>query len=177
MDTAVVVAFPTSERVVAPLRRRLDAAATWGVPAHVTVLYPFVPFAELTEAVVARLAAVVGCVDAFDCALVRTAWFGDDVLYLEPHPAEPIRWLTSAVWHAFPDHPPYEGAHDDVVPHLTVGDGSLGSPAELREAAVALAAHLPIRQHVDHVLLMAGTHEPGSWRVMHRLPLRSDGTD
>ena len=172
MDTAVVVAFPACEPVVGPLRRRYDASATWGVPAHVTVLYPFVAYADLTEGVVASLALAVGSVDEFDCALVRPAWFGDEVLYLEPDPAAPLRALTNAVWEAFPEHPPYDGAYDDVVPHLTVGDGSTGSSIGLQEAAGALVAYLPIRQRVDRVLLMAGGHERDSWRVLHELPLR-----
>ena len=42
-ESAVLVPFPEAERVVSPYRARLDGAAALGVPAHVTVLYPFVP--------------------------------------------------------------------------------------------------------------------------------------
>jgi hypothetical protein len=42
-ESAVLVPVPEAERGVSGHRNRLDRAAVWGVPAHVTVLYPFVP--------------------------------------------------------------------------------------------------------------------------------------
>ena len=45
--SAVLVQVPEAERVVSRHRARLDAAATAGVPAHVTVLFPFVPPAAI----------------------------------------------------------------------------------------------------------------------------------
>ena len=42
-QTALVVAVPSAEPVVARLRASYDVAAAYGVPAHVTVLYPFLP--------------------------------------------------------------------------------------------------------------------------------------
>ena len=41
--SALVVAVPDAEPVVGHLMLRLDANAVLGVPAHVTVLFPFVP--------------------------------------------------------------------------------------------------------------------------------------
>ena len=46
-QSAVIVAIPEAEAAVAALRLRLDPAAAWGVPAHVTVLYPFLPPDEI----------------------------------------------------------------------------------------------------------------------------------
>ncbi|MGI8591474.1 MAG: 2'-5' RNA ligase family protein [Nakamurella sp.] len=79
-------------------RLHLDAAATWGVPAHVTVIYPFVDPAALDEHAIAALAAAVKSVSAFDCCFPRTRWFGDDVLWLDPVPSQPFRDLTTAVF-------------------------------------------------------------------------------
>ena len=42
-ESAVLVPIPAAERVVSTHRSRLDGAAALGVPAHVTVLFPFVP--------------------------------------------------------------------------------------------------------------------------------------
>jgi 2'-5' RNA ligase len=95
------------------------------VPAHVTVLYPFVAPEALTEDLITTLAAVVRSVTAFDCRFVRTRWFDQDVLWLEPEPAQPFRQLTAAVWRPFPQHPPYAGAYDDVIPHLTIAEQRL----------------------------------------------------
>jgi 2'-5' RNA ligase len=171
----VVVPVPAAEPVVGTHRERLDRAAGWGVPAHVTVLYPFVPPQEVDRAL-ATLAAGVRSVSAFDCAFATTGWFGRDVLWLAPDPAEPFRRLTRAVWSAFPQHPPYAGAHDGSTPHLTVAERALadergpGAEVLIRVEAEVLR-RLPVHQHVDHVLLLAGSQQPGSWRVLHRLPL------
>ena len=42
-ESAVIVAVPAAEPAVRAHRQQFDRAAAWGVPAHVTVLYPFVP--------------------------------------------------------------------------------------------------------------------------------------
>jgi 2'-5' RNA ligase len=122
-ESAVLVPVPEAERSVSGHRDRLDRAAAWGVPAHVTVLYPFVAPSAITATVIADLAHAVGSVSAFDCEFATTAWFGEEVVWLAPQPDGPFRALTRAVSAAFPGYLPYGGAYDDVVPHLTVGDG------------------------------------------------------
>lgn len=170
-QTAVVVPVPVAEEVVARHRRDLDVAASWGVPAHVTVLYPFVPPDRLDEDDLTRLAAVVGAVPAFDCTFRRCAWFGDQVLWLAPEPERPFRELTAAVAAAFPDHPPYEGAFDDVVPHLTIGELPAGGVKRLREAEADVTVRLPVTARVDRAVLMAGTEAADSWATVAVLPL------
>lgn len=106
-ETAVIVPVGSVEPAVAAHRRRLDVAASWGVPAHVSVLYPFVHPEKVDDAVLRRLAAALNTVEVFDCTFTRCAWFGEDVVWLAPQPDQPFRELTVAVWRAFPDHPPY----------------------------------------------------------------------
>ena len=169
--SAVIVAVREAEPVVAAHRQRLDPAAAWGVPAHVTLLYPFLPPADIDDGVLTRLADAVQSVAAFDCVFARTEWFGDQVVWLAPEPAAPFNRLTAAIWQAFPDHPPYAGAHlDDPTPHLTVG-GPIDAADELRAAETAVRTGLPVHAEVDHAVLMAGTRDPDSWRVVHQLPL------
>ncbi len=72
-------------------RRRLDRAAGWGVPAHVTVLYPFLPPQALSGQVLATLSAVIASVRAFECTFATTAWFDQEVLWLAPEPEQPFR--------------------------------------------------------------------------------------
>ena len=169
-----VARLPVVERA-ASLRSRFDPSATRGVPAHVTVLFPFVPPERLDPQVVSRVAAAVRSVPPFDCAFLRTAWFPGDVLYLAPEPGEPFRLLTAAVFAAFPEFPPYDGAYDDIVPHLTIGHPPLGTSTQLRRAEAALAPQLPVRTRVDRAWLMSGTPVPGSWRVLDELPLGDPG--
>jgi hypothetical protein len=175
-QTAVIVPVAAAEPVVDIHRQRLDRAASWGVPAHVTVLHPFLPPDALDDDALAALAAAVRSVPAFACTFAATGWFDRDVVWLQPHPDEPFRRLTRAVWHAFPDHPPYAGAHDGSTPHLTIGERIVaeqhgGGVAALEKAEAAVLAALPVRQRIDHVLVITGSPIPGSWRTMHRLPL------
>src|SRR4051794_7748040 len=95
-QTTVLVLVPETEHAVAEHRAHLDMAASWGVPAHLSVVYPFVPPADVDEDVLSRLAAAVGSVSSFDCTFARTEWFGDDVLWLSPEPDVPFRQLISA---------------------------------------------------------------------------------
>ncbi len=171
-ETAVLVLVPEAEPAVREHRAYLDVAATWGVPAHVSVVYPFVPPDEVDDAVLARLAAAVGTVPAFDCAFTRTAWFDDDVLWLAPEPDDPFRGLTRAVVAAFPAHQPYGGAYPEPTPHLTVGERRLGSAAELTAAERAVTPHLPVRARVHQAVLLAGRPERDSWRLAQRFALR-----
>jgi len=168
-ESAVLVPFPGLEPLVGPYRRRLDRAAARGVPPHVTVIYPFVPPSVCGETV-GRLAAAVADVPAFDCVFRRVDWFRDDVVWLAPEPDGPFRELTTAVWREFPDHPPYGGQFDDVIPHLTVGHTDL---AAMRAAAASVEPGLPVRHRVDRVWVMAGTDALGSWRTVAEVSLRA----
>jgi 2'-5' RNA ligase superfamily len=177
-QTAVIVPVPDADSLVDEHRRHLDVTASWGVPAHVSVLYPFVEPAQVDGYLFATLAAVFGSVAAFDCRFSRTQWFGQDVLWLAPEPAQPFRDLTAAVWGAFPHHPPYGGAHDDVVPHLSIAERRLGSLCAVQRAEQAVQTGLPLSTNIERVLLIAGTQAPNSWRVLHefRLGTARNGT-
>lgn len=168
-ESAVLVAVPAVEFVVAEHRARFDRSAEWGVPAHVTVLYPFVPPVKIDDAVLADLAEAILAVPRFRAEWHRTSWFGEDVLWLAPEPESSFRALTTTVWRAFPDYPPYEGQFDDVVPHLTVGHTA--SPEGLHAVEREVQAHLPVSMDVSVVQLMCGTTSPSSWRTIAELPL------
>ena len=168
-ETAVIVAVPEAEPVVGRHRARLDWSAARGVPAHVTVLYPFVPPALVDDDVLARLAAAVRGTGGFTASWREVRWFGEDVAWLAPEPEQRFRALTEAVVAAFPQHPPYEGRFEDVTPHLTVGDQ--GTLADRRAAAADVRDGLPLTSEVHEVLLMAGSTAPGSWRTLAACPL------
>jgi len=171
MESAVLVPVPEAEPAVGRHRARLDRAAAEGVPAHVTVLYPFVPPPQITAATIEMLAAAIGSVAAFDCQFPATAWFGETVVWLAPRPDAPFRALTRAVCAAFPGYLPYGGRHDDAVPHLTIGDGPPGGVADLRAAEADVLTALPVRTRVSRAWLMTGSREPDSWRTLTELPL------
>ena len=170
-QTAVLVLVPEAETAVAEHREHLDMAASWGVPAHLSVVYPFVPPADVDDSVLVELAAAVATVPAFDCAFRRTAWFGEDVVWLAPEPGDPFIQLVRAVVKVFPAHQPYGGIYDEPVPHLTIGERRLGSTDELLGAEHAVRAHLPIQARIDRAVLLAGRPERDSWQPVVELPL------
>ena len=170
-ESTILVPVPEAEPVVGQLRARLDRAASRGIPAHVTVLYPFVPPGQITSAVIDKAAAAVASVPGFDCRFAAAGWFGDQVVWLAPEPAGPFRALTAAVHAAFPQCPPFGGAFAEVIPHLTVGDRPDGGPGVLRAAEAEVLAALPIRTHVSRAWLMTGTQAPGSWQLRATFPL------
>jgi len=168
-ESGLVVPVPAATPAVAPWRERLDPSAVHGVPAHVTVLYPFVPPGEISDSVVRELSALFAAVEPFSFVLDRVEWFGDEVVYLAPTPDSPFVALTEAVHKRFPTYAPYGGAYDTITPHLTIGDR--GDAAELRQAAVAVEPALPITARASDVWLMVASSGVGAWRVHARFPL------
>lgn len=65
METALIVAVPAAEPIVSRHRFELDANARLGIPAHVTVLAPFLPGSTLGTEQQARLRRVVASVRPF----------------------------------------------------------------------------------------------------------------
>jgi 2'-5' RNA ligase len=167
--TALIVPIPEAEGVVGPFRASLDKSASWGVPAHVTVVYPFLPPDRIDEAVLATVRDVVAAVPRFDVWLNRVAWFGDTVVWVAPQPDRPFRDLTAGVWHRFPETPPYAGAHAEIVPHLTIGHDA--ARPVLQQAAAAVAAQLPIPAAIDKVRLITGTPNHSPWPTVCEFPL------
>jgi 2'-5' RNA ligase len=142
-------------------RDQLDASAPLGVPAHITVLFPFVPPEAIDAATLTALARLFGNVSRFRLQLDHAGWFGDDVLWLGPRDPGPFRALTERVFQRFPAFPPYEGQFDAIVPHLTVGHGHALS--DLRAAESSVRARLPIEATAAAVTLLTQQAPGGRW--------------
>lgn len=170
-ETALIVPIPEAEEAVGRLRATLDSSAAWGVPAHVTVLYPFLPPDKINDEVFAAVRDVIGAVPRFAITLAHTAWFGDTAVWLAPQPDRPFRDLTAAVWQRFPQAPPYAGAHAEVIPHLTIGHDA--APHVLSDAAQVVSRHLPITATIAFVRLIAGTPDRSPWHTLCEFPLAS----
>ncbi len=159
--SCLIIEVPAAEPAVQPHRERLDASARLGIPAHITVLAPFMPPETIDAAALAELKHLLAETSPFRFRLVRTAWFGDDVLWLAPRDDRPFRALTQRVFQAFPAFPPFEGQFDEVVPHLTIG---YGHPLnDLRAAEESVQAHLPIDGYADEVTLVTRQSAEARW--------------
>ena len=167
--SALIVPVPAAEQLVGSWRWQLDRAARWGIPAHITLVYPFAPPETIDTGAVSRLRALFGGAEPFAFSLMEPRRFGDQVLYLAPSTDQPFRRLTDAIVREFPEYPPYGGAFREVIPHLTIADGA--ALEEMAAAEAEVAPDLPIRSSVDEVWLMFGGTEEGSWTVVERFAL------
>ena len=155
-ETAIVALVPELEPLVPPGPR--------GMPPHVTLLYPFAeddavgPLLSIAAGVFAGLAP-------FDVSFAEVRRW-PETLYLEHDPASVFVGLTKALVAAFPDYPPYGGAHDDIVPHLTVAHGDAARFGELTER---IRPALPVRVRVERAWLMVDSS--AGWQRHTPFPL------
>lgn len=126
------------------------------VPAHVTVLFPFL---DSAAADAEALREVFAPFAPFAFVLDRVERFEAGTVWLHPEPSAPFEALTAAVWKRWPDHPPYGGIHDTVIPHLTVS-----------EHPVDVDVPLPIAARADAVTLIEEQAD-GRWAARLRFPL------
>ena len=172
VESAIIIKVPEVEHIVGRHRRTLDPAAEWGVPAHVTLLYPFLHPSTIDADVLRRLAEVVAQHREFDVQFLQTAWFGEEVLWLSPVPDLSFRRLTNALAATFPETPPYGGAILDPIPHLTVADGA--SFHDMKHAESVVVKQLPIRASFSSVSVMVGAPKTNSWITIADIPLSKE---
>ena len=166
--TALVVVVPEAEPLVGEWRAKHDWSAQHGVPAHITVLFPFVPTETVDEQLLGDLRELFASQPSFTFRLPRVARF-PEVAWLTPEPAEPFKNLIDLIASRYPDYPPYEGAHDVVIPHLTVAEGG----ADLQdEVDAALTPSLPLECEAREVTLLR-EDSSGLWHQSERFPLRA----
>ena len=171
LRSALMVAVPEAEALVGELRLEHDPVARLGVPAHVTVLFPFIPALRALDQR-DELARVFAELPIFDYQFERIARFGDTTVWLAPEPRDAFLRMTDAVVARWPEHLPYEGAFDEVIPHLSVGDMlGEGVADQLGARTLAdLARHGPVTGTAREVTLIV-EGEDGSWSTAATFPL------
>lgn len=160
--TALVVLLPEADLVVGRWRADLDPSARRGMPAHITVLYPWIPADQVTEADRATLTDLIGAVPAFKVSLTDIQRF-PQTLWLAPYPADPFVRLTMDVQRQWPEYEPYGGRFPMIVPHLSIGDAV--DPDALGHVVADVAPRLPVEARVTQVALMA--HDAGGRWQQH----------
>jgi 2'-5' RNA ligase len=149
------------------LRRTHDPSAQLGVPAHVTILYPFLAASQLAPDVRERIAEIAGEFRVFEVTFESVArWPG--VVYLEPRPSSRFAAIIDRCAAAFPEHPPYAGVFDEVIPHLTVVESDEAPFGAIEATAEAV---LPFQADAT-ALEVLSEDATGRWRRRWRLPFR-----
>ena len=167
-DTGLILLVPEVEPAIGRWREQYDSVAPLGVPAHVTVLYPWIPAGRLTEADCDGVAEIAGATDPIELTFAAIGRF-PDVLWLDPQPSGPILALIAAVTARWPDYLPYGGQYGDPpVPHLTVADTD---PDQLGAVVADIEQALPISSTVGELSLVVRQAE--GWSFDRRFPFRS----
>lgn len=164
--TGLVIPVAEADSALNSVAERYPDSVRKGIPAHVSVLYPFLPADRLDAEVMADLRTVLDApsmrLSLADC--VRHESF----VYLRPRPDEPLRELTGAVCRRWPELVPYEGRYDVVEPHVTVAMATSERTAMAIEGEVA--EKLPIRADLSEVWLVAFERR---WTIRERFGLRT----
>jgi 2'-5' RNA ligase len=167
--SALVIEFPESGAAVEEWRERTcKDKPSIGIPAHVTLLFPFLPPDQIGDEVLSELRALFAATTPFEVGF-RESRRWPRMVYLAPEPPEPFIGLTEEIVERWPDYPPYEGLHDSVIPHLTV---AYGDDALLAEVEADIGSALPIQAVVREATLLEEI-EPdwGRWRTRAGFPL------
>ncbi|MGD2162735.1 MAG: 2'-5' RNA ligase family protein [Anaerolineales bacterium] len=130
LETALLILPPRKVQVFSyPLRDAYDSeAADSQLPAHITLLYPFVPPDKIEETI-PRLEKLLKDCSPFELTLDRYGRF-EGTIFLEPSDPEPVLELYEHLAREFPEYPIYGGEHGpDLHPHLTLARSD--DPADL----------------------------------------------
>lgn len=169
--TTLAFLVPEAESVWGSYRAQHDPSAAMGMPAHITVIWPFKHPDEIAADVMARIAAITATQPCFNVSFHQIAAFDKTALFLTPEPSWPFLQLTSAVWRAYPEFPPYGGIHAELIPHLTIGQFDDEQTFEQISTKVELTAKraLPLTALLTQLCLMEQID--GIWRRRHAFSL------
>lgn len=178
LESAVVIVPPPAVAAFADtLREQYLGIEYQLVPAHITVMYPFVspgtvasgPDAALLEKTRDDLRQACAEAAPFTITLDRYATFPNGgILYLALAEPTPVVALQERLLAAFPDYPPYSGQHAEFMPHLTVG--YFASPALL--AAAPRPAFTPFTFVVETLHFLYGDYQtPQRWATAAMISL------
>lgn len=173
VEAALVVIVAEAEPLVGRFRSEHDPAASRGVPAHITINYPFIPGIDPSADTISRLSKMFAEIDPFSFTLDHVGRF-PNVVYLAPVPSAPFVRLIEKTAREFPDSPPYGGQFDTITPHLTVAQSSDSDLLESvqRELSDVASARLPIHTFADRVWLLDNREARWQKRISFLLKAR-----
>jgi len=167
LSTAVVIFAPHEVQAVAtPIMRQYALESLIRVPAHITLMFPFVPCERLSEAAL-TLKALSAQIKPFEITLSGYDQF-TGVVFMRPVNPEPIKAVFRQIYEAFPLYPPYGGTFgNDLHPHVTVGEFK----NEDEQRSVWLPDYAPITFRAERIHLIYGVHrEPLPWLTYSVIP-------
>lgn len=173
VETGLILPVPAFESFLQQHRATNSAVSPEGVPAHLTLLFPFLPPFRCEEAH-AEVEGFFDSVEPFEFELTHVGWFEERVVFVAPSDPLPFVALTEQLIGQWTQCIPYGGRHGGKhVPHLTLGiEGTREEMISLAEAAKEL---LPMKCTAEEAWLMIGTPRPATWEVKRQFTLGGAG--
>lgn len=126
--------------------------------AHITLLAPFGKEQDPTPGELAEVEEYFADQIAFDFELTQVCTFPSGLRYLSPEPASAFSRMTHGLHQLFPEYPPYGGAFDLVIPHLTIPDDAAVASLPIRaRAQAATLLHLEDGEYTELAKFPFGT--------------------
>jgi 2'-5' RNA ligase len=169
--TVIIVPVPEAEPAVDLLRRANTPDGAEGMPAHVTLIYPFTDDSQLVAGRIAEVRAVLERFSAFEFVLSEVRRFdnlpNESYVWLAPTPSGPFVEMVDELASTFPEHPPFSGAFATVIPHLTV---AASTDEDLLDRVANQAADaIPFKARAETACIMQRVG--GLWRLRAEFPL------
>jgi hypothetical protein len=169
VESAILLCVPEVEPLVHEWRLKGDPSAAHGVPAHVTLLYPFLPVDALDDGVIAELRWFFQGIDAFRVSFTSVQRFEQaGVVWIAPE-SDALVQLTRALVRRWPECPPYSGTIpiDELTPHLTIVQTD--DRALRQSAANAVSPGLPLEIVASSAALWVQDRD-GAWAERTSFP-------
>jgi hypothetical protein len=139
------------------------------IPFSITLLYPWLPAAVVTEDDLERLRSFFAERPPLEFALTRVTEFPGVVAYAVPEPDDELRATMRAVWALFPQCPPYGRPGSDPPPHATLTRYANPINATFEQAKARVEPLLPVDCVVSEAILQE-EYELDRMRVRETFP-------
>ena len=96
-NSGLVTLVPEADPLVGRFRDKYDPSAAAGMPAHFTLLFPFLPPPDIAEPQLDILRRCFASIAPFCYSLSEVKLFPAEAMYLAPDPEEPFRAMTLAI--------------------------------------------------------------------------------
>lgn len=139
------------------------------IPFSLTLLYPWIPASDVTEADLEQLRRFFGERPPPEFELTRVAEFPGVVAYAVPEPDDALRATMRALWALFPQCPPYGRPGFHPPPHATLGRYEGPTPITFEQAKERVEPLLPVHCLVTEATLQE-EYELDRMRVRDTFP-------
>lgn len=164
-ESALVIPVALPE-ILERIRRQYDPVAQ-DLPPHLSLL---VPFAErpADQTVDSRLRRVARRFMPLALKAQSVGAFlgeGLDTIYLVLCVHPELQNMMDMVFAEFPEHPPYAGKHDEIIPHVTLAQVNRAKAPNVQALAEKALEELGGTVWLDGTSLAWITHDQQGWRT------------